>query len=158
MSGGLVLVLSGPNLTLLGERQPEVYGRATLADHLRQAEEAAARHDVEIEHLQADAEAVLVTAVHAARGRVDAIVLNAGALTHYGWSLHDALAAFAGPVVEVHLSNPDAREPWRHRSVLSPVVDGTIAGFGGLGYALAIEAVASLLAARAPARSPGPAV
>jgi 3-dehydroquinate dehydratase-2 len=156
--GGLVLVLSGPNLTLLGERQPEVYGRATLADYLARADAAAARHGVVLEHLQADAEAALVTAVHGARGRCDAIVLNAGALTHYGWSLHDALAAFSGPVVEVHLSNPDARESWRHTSVLSPVVDGTIAGFGGLGYELAVEAAASLLAARAGDRAAGPAV
>jgi 3-dehydroquinate dehydratase-2 len=83
--------------------------------------------------------------VHGARGRCDALVVNAGAISHYGWSLHDALATFSGPVVELHLSNPDAREPWRHRSVLAPVSDGTVAGFGAVGYELAVEAVSRLL-------------
>ena len=98
-----------------------------------------------MEHLQSDAEADLVRAVHAARGRAAAIVVNPGALTHYGWSLHDALAAFDGPVVEVHLSNPERRESWRRTSVVAPVATGTVAGFGGHGYALAVEAVARLL-------------
>ena len=84
-------------------------------------------------------------AVHGARGRCAAIVVNAGALTHYAWSLHDALAAFDGVVVELHLSNPNAREPWRHTSVVAPVANGSIVGFGGDGYALAVEAVARLL-------------
>ena len=150
-----VLLLSGPNLQLLGERQPAVYGRATLAEHVARAAAAAARHGLELEHLQADAEAALVAAVHAARGRVRALVVNAGALTHYGWSLHDALAAYDGVAVELHLSNPSAREPWRHRSVLAPVVDGTVAGFGGIGYELAVEAAARLLGERSPARGAG---
>ena len=92
--------------------------------------------------------AELVTAVHDARGRVAAIVVNAGALSHSSWALHDALAAFAGVVVELHLSNPDAREPWRRQSVLAPVADGTVAGFGGLGYELAVEAAARLVTGR----------
>lgn len=146
----LVLLLSGPNLGLLGERQPEVYGRATLADHVATAAAAARGAGLELEHHQSDAEVDLVELVHGARGRAAGIVLNAGALTHYGWSLHDALAAFEGPVVELHLSNPDAREPWRHTSVLSPVVDGSIVGFGALGYELAISAIASLLARSDP--------
>jgi 3-dehydroquinate dehydratase-2 len=141
----IVLLLSGPNLSLLGTRQPEIYGSATLADHVERATATATTHGLELEHLQSDAEADLVRAVHGARGRVAAIIVNAGALTHYGWSLHDALATFDGPIVELHLSNPDAREPWRHESVLSPVVSGAIAGFGGLGYELSIAAVASLL-------------
>lgn len=78
-------------------------------------------------------------------GRAAAIVVNPGAFTHYAWSIHDALAAFEGPVVELHLSNPNAREPWRHTSVVAPVAAGTIAGFGGHSYRLAIEAVAALL-------------
>ena len=86
-----------------------------------------------------------VEAVHAARGRADALVVNAGALSHTSWSLHDAAAAFEGPVVELHISNPAAREPFRHTSVLAPVASGLIAGFGGLGYELAIDAVAALL-------------
>lgn len=149
-----VLLLSGPNLQLLGERQPAVYGTATLEQHVARAAAAAARHGLELAHLQADAEAALVAAVHGARGVVPALVVNAGALTHYGWSLHDALAAYDGVAVELHLSEPAAREPWRRRSVLAPVVDGTVAGFGGLGYELAVEAAARLLADRA-ARAEG---
>ena len=145
MRSPLVLLLSGPNLQLLGERQPEVYGTATLADHVARADAAAQRLGLVLEHLQSEREGDLVEAVHGARGRCDAIVVNAGAISHYGWSLHDALATFAGPVVELHLSNPDAREPWRHRSVLAPVSDGTVAGFGAVGYELAIEAVSRLL-------------
>ena len=141
----LVLLLSGPNLGLLGEREPAVYGTATLADHVAAATAEAAAHGLDLEHVHSDAEADLVRAVHGARGRAAAIVVNPGALTHYGWSLHDALAAFDGPVVELHLSNPDAREPWRRTSVVSPVATGTIAGFGGDGYRLAIKAIANLL-------------
>jgi 3-dehydroquinate dehydratase-2 len=145
VSGALVLLLSGPNLNLLGEREPAIYGSATLADHVATAEKAASGHGLQLEHLQSNAESDLVDAVHRARGRCAAIIVNAGALTHYGWSLHDALAAFPGPVVELHLSNPDAREPWRHTSVISPVAAGIISGFGGIGYRLAIDAVAGLL-------------
>jgi len=140
-----ILLLSGPNLNLLGEREPEIYGTATLDDHVAAATKAAAEHGLDLEHLQSNAEADLVDAVHGARGRCGAIVVNAGALTHYGWSLHDALASFDGPVVELHLSNPNPRDPWRHTSVVSPVATGTIMGFGGHGYVLAVEAVARLL-------------
>jgi 3-dehydroquinate dehydratase II len=141
----LVLLLSGPNLNLLGEREPAVYGTDTLATHVARAETAAAHHGLELEHLQSNHEGDLVEAVHAARGRADALVINAGALSHTSWSLHDAVAAFEGPVVELHLSNPAAREPFRHTSVLAPVASGLIAGFGGLGYELAIDAAAALL-------------
>jgi 3-dehydroquinate dehydratase-2 len=141
-----VLLLSGPNLDLLGDREPEIYGAATLADHVAAAEAVASAHDLALEHLQSNHEGDLVDAVHAARGRCAAIVVNAGALTHYGWSLHDALAAFDGPVVELHLSNPAAREAWRHTSVISPVATAVIAGLGGHGYPMAIAAVARLLA------------
>lgn len=140
-----ILLLSGPNLNLLGEREPEVYGSETLADHVQTATAAAAEVGLEIEHLQATAESDLVDAIHAARGRCDGIVINPGALTHYGWSLHDALAAFDGPVIELHLSNPSRRAAWRHTSVVSPVATGTIAGFGGHGYRLAVQAIAALL-------------
>jgi 3-dehydroquinate dehydratase-2 len=141
-----VLLLNGPNLDLLGQREPEVYGHATLADHVEAARRAAGELGLELEHLQSNHEGELVEAIHAARGRCAAIVINPGAFTHYAWAIHDALAAFAGPVLEVHLSNPQAREPWRHTSVVAPVATGTIAGLGGLGYVLAIEAVARLLA------------
>jgi 3-dehydroquinate dehydratase-2 len=151
----LVVLLSGPNLSLLGQRQPDVYGRDSLADHVARATLAAAEHDLAIEHVQSDYEGALVEAVHSARGRAAAIVVNPGALTHYSWSLHDALAAFDGPVVELHLSNPHRRDSWRRRSVVSPVATGVIAGFGGEGYRLAIEAVAGLLRSSAPVKGPG---
>jgi 3-dehydroquinate dehydratase-2 len=140
-----VLLLSGPNLQLLGQREPRIYGLATLEDHVEAATKAAATYGLELEHHHSDRESDLVELVHGARGRAAAIIINPGALTHYGWSLHDALAAFEGPVIEVHLSNPEAREPWRRTSVIAPVATGTIAGLGGLGYHLAVEAVASIL-------------
>ncbi len=140
-----VLLLHGPNLDLLGSREPEVYGTATLADHVATATTAAARYGLTVEALQSNHEGDLVDAVRDARTRCAAVIVNPGALTHYGWSLHDALAAFPGPVVEVHLSNPEAREPWRRTSVVAPVAKGTIAGFGGHGYELAVAAVARLL-------------
>jgi len=141
-----VLLLSGPNLNLLGEREPEVYGTDRLDDHVSRARLRAESHELTLDHLQSNAEADLVDAVHAARGRHAAIVINAGAITHYGWSLHDALASFDGPIVELHLSNPYARESWRNRSVVAPVATASICGLGGLGYELAIDAVAGLLA------------
>jgi len=144
-AGTRILLLSGPNLNLLGAREPEVYGNETLDDHVNTARSTAAGHGLELEHVQSNHEGELVEAVQRARGRCAAIVVNAGALTHYGWSLHDALAAFDGVVVELHLSNPNRREPWRHTSVLAPVATGSIVGFRGHGYALAVEAVARLL-------------
>ncbi len=144
----IVLLLSGPNLNLLGERQPEIYGPETLADHVATAQRAAAAHGLALEHLQSNHEGVLIDAIHAARNRCAAIVINPGALTHYAWSLHDALAAFDGPVIELHLSDPRQREPWRHLSVVEPVAALTIAGHGGDGYRQALDAVPALLAAR----------
>ncbi len=144
----IVLLLSGPNLNLLGARQPEIYGTATLADHVATAAHVASKHGLSLEHLQSNMEAALVDAVHAARNRCAAIVVNAGALTHYSWSLHDALNAFDGVKVELHLSNTHAREAWRHTSVIAPTVHGSIQGFGGEGYGLAIDGVARLLRAR----------
>lgn len=140
-----ILLLSGPNLDLLGDREPAIYGTATLGDHVQAASSAAEAVGYWVEHRQSNHEGDLVEAVHQARRQHAAIIVNAGALTHYSWALHDALAAFDGPVVELHLSNPDAREPWRHTSVISPVADGIISGFGGHGYVLAVEAVRRLL-------------
>lgn len=145
----IVLLVHGVNLGLLGQRQPEIYGRAALDDHVATARAAAERHGFALEAVQSESEADLVAAVHGARGRCAAIVINPGAFTHYAWSLHDALAAYDdGPIVEVHLSNPNRREAWRHTSVVAPVATGTIAGFGGDGYELALEAVARIVAAR----------
>jgi 3-dehydroquinate dehydratase-2 len=141
----LILILSGPNLNLLGEREPAIYGTDTLEDHIEAATDEAERYGLGVEHVQSNHEGDLVDAVHWARERAAAIIVNPGALTHYGWSLHDALAAFAGPVVELHLSNPAGRETWRRTSVVAPVATGTIAGFGGRGYTLAVQAVADIL-------------
>lgn len=143
----IISLLHGANLNLLGEREPQVYGTSTLADHVEVARSAAAGLGHEIEAFQTNHEGALVDAIHAARGRCAAIIINPGAFTHYAWSLHDALAAFDGPVVEVHLSNPNAREAWRHTSVVAPVATGSIIGFGGHGYELAVAAVARQLAA-----------
>jgi len=142
----MVLLLSGPNLNLLGEREPDVYGTAALADHVKIATEQAQLHGLDLEHHQTNHEGEMVDLIHAARGRAAAIVINAGAFTHYAWSLHDALAAFDGPIVELHLSNPTGREAWRSTSVVAPVATGVIAGFGGAGYRIALDAVADLLA------------
>ena len=147
MSAPVVLVLSGPNLNLLGTREPEVYGTATLADYVDAVTESAGVHGFAIEHVQSNREADIVDAVHGARGRVAGIIINPGAFTHYAWAIHDALAAFAGPVVELHISNPVRREEWRHTSVITPVATGTITGFGIAGYRLALDAMATLVGA-----------
>lgn len=147
MSAGTVLLLSGPNLNLLGEREPEIYGTATLEDHVASARAVAEAHDLELEHVQSNHEGALIDAIQGARGRCAAIVINAGAFTHYAWGIHDALASFDGPIVELHISNPYAREGWRHTSVVAPVATASICGLGGHGYQVALAAVARLLAA-----------
>lgn len=144
MSLSSILVLHGPNLNLLGVREPEVYGTATLADHVATVATAAKDHGISVGDIQSNSESELVDAVHGAKGKYDAIIINAGAFTHYSWALHDALRSFPGNIIEVHLSNPGAREEFRHISVLSPVVNGTISGFGGVGYALAVQALVQL--------------
>jgi len=140
-----VLLIHGPNLNLLGQREPEIYGTSTLDDYVAATSARATSHGLTLEAIQSNHEGQLVDAIHGARSRVSAIIINAGALTHYSWALHDALATFSGPIIEVHISQPNAREPWRHTSVVAPVASGSIAGFGMLGYLLAIDAVADLL-------------
>ncbi|HEY9557818.1 MAG TPA: type II 3-dehydroquinate dehydratase [Acidimicrobiales bacterium] len=143
---GTILLLNGPNLNLLGDREPAIYGTATLDDHVESARAVAEAHGFELEHVQSNHEGDLIDAVHGARGRCAAIVINAGAFTHYAWGLSDALGTFEGPVIELHISNPYAREEWRHTSVVAPVATGSICGLGGHGYALSVAAVARLLA------------
>lgn len=140
-----ILLLSGPNLNLLGDREPEIYGTETLADHVAAARAAAAERGLELEHLQSNHEGDLIDEIQGARGRCAGIVINPGAFTHYAWAIHDALAAFAGPIVELHLSDPETREPWRHLSVVAPVAAATVKGLGAAGYPKAVTLVADLL-------------
>lgn len=142
MSARRVLVLNGPNLGRLGVREPEIYGHTTheeLADACRMW---GSQMGLEVEVRQTDSEAELVGWLHEAADARIAVVLNAGAFTHYSYALRDALAQVAAPTVEVHLSNPAARESFRHTSVIASVVTGSISGFGIGSYALALRAVA----------------
>jgi 3-dehydroquinate dehydratase-2 len=143
-----ILLLSGPNLNLLGDREPDIYGTDTLDECVDDARAAAEGAGHSLEHAQSNHEGDLVDAIQGARGRCAAIVINPGALTHYSFAVADALAAFDGVTVELHLSNPASREHWRRRSVIAPYVTGTVAGFGRAGYRLAVEAAASRLGAR----------
>lgn len=140
-----ILLLSGPNLNLLGERQPEIYGTTTLDDLVQIAVGTAAAHGFDVEHRQSNHEGELIEAIQGARGRCAAIVINAAAFTHSSFAIADALATFEGVKVELHISNPNAREHWRHTSVISPYVTGHMAGFGAAGYRLAVEAAIALV-------------
>lgn len=133
-----VLVLNGPNLNMLGLRQPEVYGRETLADVEALCRATGASHDLAIEFQQTNHEGQMIDWIHQARGRVAGIVINPGAWTHTSVAIHDALIAAEVPVIEVHISNVHRREAFRHHSYVSLVAQSVLAGFGTHGYALAI--------------------
>ena len=136
----LILLINGPNLNLLGEREPDVYGTDTLADCVGDARAAAETAGHTLEDFQSNHEGELIEAIQGARGRCAAVVINPGAFTHTSYAIADALAAYDGVKVELHLSNTNAREEWRRTSVVGPVVTGTVAGFGRTGYRLAVEA------------------
>jgi len=135
-------VLNGPNLNLLGTREPEVYGAQTLADIENLVRNRAQQLGVDVKFHQSNHEGELIDWLHAARG-ARAVILNPGAFTHTSVALYDAIKAIGTPVIEVHLSNPHARESFRHTSFVSPVARGVIQGFGASGYVLALEAAAS---------------
>lgn len=139
-----IYVLNGPNLNLLGEREPAIYGTATLTDLEALSQDTAAQLGANVVFRQSNHEGELVDWVQEARRQAGAVVINAGGYTHTSVALHDALKVLTIPVVEVHLSNPGNREDFRHKSLVSPAASGVIAGFGPLGYRLAIEAAVAL--------------
>jgi 3-dehydroquinate dehydratase II len=143
----LIAVLNGPNLNLLGQREPEVYGRTTLAEIERMVRDAGQAQGVEIEWLQTNHEGQLVDAVQGLRGRVDGALINAAALTHSSLALRDAMLAVRVPFVELHLSNIFAREPERRHSVIADLAIGLVTGFGAQSYLLALQALVSRLRA-----------
>ncbi|MDZ7709756.1 MAG: type II 3-dehydroquinate dehydratase [Roseovarius sp.] len=136
-----ILILNGPNLNLLGTRQPEVYGHETLADIEAMCRAHAEAQGLALDFMQSNHEGALVDAIHAARGHHDGIILNAGAYTHTSVALMDALSSVELPAIELHLSNIHAREAFRHRSYIARVALGVICGFGSHGYVLAIDAM-----------------
>lgn len=144
-----VLVVHGPNLNLLGAREPEVYGTATLAEIDRSLEEAAARAGVAVESFQSNHEGAIVERIQQARGRVQGILINPAGLTHTSVVLRDALLGAGLPVVEVHLSNVHAREPFRRTSLVSDVAVGVVCGFGPASYRLGLDGLVAHLRARA---------
>ena len=135
----LIVVLNGPNLNLLGGREPEIYGEVTWDEVRGNLEKAACERGVDLEFFQSNHEGAIVDYLQGIAGRADGLIINPGALTHYSYSLHDALAAMEVPAIEVHVSNIYSREEWRSRSVISPVVKGVISGLGVRGYELALE-------------------
>ncbi|NTW02432.1 MAG: type II 3-dehydroquinate dehydratase [Oscillochloris sp.] len=134
-----IVVIHGPNLNMLGRREPEIYGAMTLEAIDAALAERAAEAGVELSSFQSNHEGALVDVIHSAGWTADGVIINPGALTHYGLSLRDALAMLKAPIIEVHISNVYKREPFRHISVVAPVATGQIAGLGWRGYLLALE-------------------
>jgi len=140
-----LLLLSGPNLDKLGKREPAIYGNLTLDQLVNIAQDQAKKLGLDLEHFQSDSEAQLIQKIWEAPENFDVIIINAGALTHYSWTLADALKGCGKPVIELHLTNPISRESFRHNSVISYASTKVIAGFGMLGYKLAVIAAAEIL-------------
>ena len=143
-----ILLVNGPNLNTLGQREPEIYGTTTLAEVVAMVERAAEAHDLSVDAVQSNQEGELIDAIQAARGRHAGIIINPGGFSHTSVALLDALQFADLPVIEVHLSNIHAREAFRHRSLVSPVAQGVIVGLGPAGYTLAVTALAGILAAQ----------
>lgn len=140
-----ILLLNGPNLNLLGTREPEKYGSTTLAEIINELENQASALNITLSHLQSSAESLLIDRVHQARGNTDFILINPAAFTHTSVALRDALLAVQIPFIEIHLSNVHAREPFRHHSYFSDVAIGVICGLGANGYTFALQAAVSRL-------------
>jgi 3-dehydroquinate dehydratase II len=140
-----ILFLNGPNLNLLGQREPEVYGRETLADIEKKVRERGQKLDAEIDFRQSNLEGELVSWIQQAKGSADVIVINAAAYTHTSLALRDAISAVDVPTIEIHLSNVHAREEFRHKSLIAAVCKGQILGFGPMSYLLAVEAAVNVI-------------
>ncbi len=141
-----IMLINGPNLNLLGSREPEIYGTDTLDEIVDSARSQAEELGLTLQHFQSNSEAEIVDVIAQSRGNSGGLIVNAGAFSHYSWAIHDALAAFSGPIIELHLSNPGAREEFRHSSVITPVATAVISGLKARGYLLAVRAIAPLMA------------
>lgn len=143
-----ILIINGPNLNLLGKREPGIYGNESLEDIQKEILGKAKELGVEVDFFQSNHEGAIIDALHEAMDNYDAAVLNAGAFTHYSYAIRDAIAAVRIPVVEVHISNVNSRDEFRHKSVIAPVCIGTIAGFGKNSYILGLRAAVEAVAAK----------
>jgi 3-dehydroquinate dehydratase-2 len=141
-----VLVLNGPNLNLLGEREQELYGTETLSEIMRRLQSAASERGAQITHIQSNSESELIEALHDAIGWADGVIINPAAYTHYSYAIRDAIEATDLPTVEVHLTDISAREPWRQVSVMEEVCIGQVMGQGGEGYVIALDLLLKYLA------------
>ena len=138
-----IIIINGPNLNLLGKREPEIYGSESFEVYFKSLKEE--YPSLDLDYYQSNIEGELVDEIQKARGKHIGIIINPGALTHYGWSIHDALVTFDGVIIEMHLSNPNQRESWRHTSVVAPVAHGSIIGFGIHGYELSVRALHKII-------------
>lgn len=134
-----ILIINGPNLNLLGQREEEIYGTISFDDVLKSLKETAVKYDAGLDYFQSNHEGGIIDRMHQAIGNIDNIIFNPGALTHYSYSIHDAIKAIKIPTVEVHISNIYTREGWRAISVISPAAAGVISGFGLRGYVMALD-------------------
>lgn len=141
----LIAVVNGPNLNALGSREPDIYGSATLEGINETLRAQAVAQGFELEFFQSNHEGAIIDYIQGLAGRAQGLIINPGALTHYGYSLRDALASVNTPVIEVHITNIHAREEWRSQSVISPLANGVISGLGISGYSLALEAIKELI-------------
>ena len=136
-----ILIINGPNLNMLGIREPEKYGKETLADINENIKKYCDANNIDVEFYQSNFEGEIINAIHGARGKFDGIIMNAGAFTHYSYAIRDAIPIAEMPVIEVHLTNVHAREEFRHTSVIAPVCKGQICGFGSNSYLVAVRAL-----------------
>lgn len=137
-----ILVLNGPNLNMLGKREPDIYGAQSLSDIMQALSKYAEKYDFSISHFQSNSEAELIEQIHSAYGKIDRIIINPAAFTHTSVALRDALLSVSIPFIEVHLSNVHSREAFRHHSYFSDIAEGVLCGFGAHGYTMALDAIA----------------